>query len=181
MKRRSLTFVPLEHDEQVTVIKWCRDYARFRWPGLCLPNGDFAIYATPNGGERVKAVAARLKAEGVNSGVPDLHVPGLRLWVEMKRVKGSVTSQAQKDWHAYLRSIGDTVVVAKGAAEAIKAITIAAGGRVVHIKTCEDFERTFGAPDSVTIPKEVMRFLDGDPLSLSVVRVVGTPKKEPTK
>jgi len=126
MRRRALTFVPLEHDEQVTVIKWCRDYARFRWPGLCLPNGDFAIYATPNGGERVKAVATRLKAEGVNSGVPDLHVPGLRLWIEMKRVKGSVTSDAQKGWHEHLSSIGDTVVVAKGAAEAIREITSAA-------------------------------------------------------
>ena len=127
MKARRPSFpVPLEHDEQAAVIKWCRLYARFRWPWLCLPDGEFAIYATPNGGERNIKVAARLKVEGVNAGVPDLHVPGLRLWVEMKRRRGSVTSDAQKDWHAYLRSIGDTVVVAQGAAEAIAAITEAA-------------------------------------------------------
>jgi hypothetical protein len=118
--------VPLEHDEQAAVIKWCEQYARLRWPHLCLPNGEFAIYATPNGGERNVIVATRLKAEGVNSGVPDLHVPGLRLWIEIKRIKGSVTSDKQKNWHAYLRSIGDTVVIAKGAAEAIEAITTAA-------------------------------------------------------
>jgi hypothetical protein len=123
MRRRSPIAVPLEHDEQATVIKWCDQYARLRWPWLCLLNGDFAIYATPNGGERNIIVATRLKAEGVSTGVPDLHVPGLRLWIEMKRIKGSVTSDKQKDWHAYLRSIGDTVVIAKGAAEAIVAIT----------------------------------------------------------
>lgn len=108
------------------MIKWCEQYARFRWPHLCLRNGEFAIYATPNGGERNVIVATRLKAEGVNSGVPDLHVPGLHLWVEMKRIKGSVTSQRQEIWHEYLRSIGDTVVIAKGATEAIEAITSAA-------------------------------------------------------
>jgi hypothetical protein len=126
MRRRAFNAIPLEHDEQKTVIDWCRDYARLRWPHLCLPNGDFAIYATPNGGERNIIVAKRLKDEGVNTGVPDLHVPGLRLWVEMKRIKGSVTSDKQKDWHSYLRSIGDTVIIAKGAAEAIEAIASSA-------------------------------------------------------
>lgn len=127
MKTRRTSFpVPLEHDEQAAVVKWCRLVARFRWPWLCLPDGEFAIYATPNGGERNKIVAARLKAEGVKPGVPDLHVPGLRLWVEMKRRKGSVTSDAQKGWHAYLRTIGDTVIVAKGFQEAVAAITEAA-------------------------------------------------------
>jgi len=132
MSRRAFTSVPLEHDEQKAVIDWCRDYARLRWPNLCLPNGDFSIYAVPNGGDRNKIVAKRLKDEGVNSGVPDLHVPGLRLWIEMKRIKGSVTSDKQKDWHAYLRSIGDTVVVAKGATEAIAAITASAS---LHLKS----------------------------------------------
>jgi hypothetical protein len=36
----------------------------------------------------------------------------------MKRVKDSQVSPAQKDWHTYLRGIGDTVLVCKGAAEA---------------------------------------------------------------
>lgn len=139
--RRPSFPVPLEHDEQAAVIAWCRLYARFRWPWLCLPNGEFAICATPNGGERNKAVAARLKKEGVNAGVPDLHVPGLRLWVEMKRRKGGVTSDAQKDWHAYLRSVGDTVVVAKGADEAIKWITVMALGEVAKKEAAERAKR----------------------------------------
>jgi hypothetical protein len=36
----------------------------------------------------------------------------------MKRIKNSNTTPQQKDWHTYLRGIGDTVLVCKGAAEA---------------------------------------------------------------
>ena len=120
---------PLEHDEQVAVIKWFEQYAMLRWRALRLPDGRPGIFATPNGGERNIKVAARLKAEGVSSGVPDLYVPALRLWVEMKRTEGADTSPNQETWHDYLRAIGDTVVVAYGAAEAIAYIADAAARR----------------------------------------------------
>lgn len=34
-----------------------------------------AIFAIPNGGHRHKAVAAKLKAQGVKAGIPDIMVP----------------------------------------------------------------------------------------------------------
>lgn len=92
-----------EHLEQVHFV------SRFRkgFPGV-------RIFAIPNGGKRGLREAARLKLDGVSAGVPDLYVPEWRLWIEMKRSKGGRVDPAQKDWHEYLRSIGDTVIVCAG-------------------------------------------------------------------
>jgi hypothetical protein len=99
--------IPTEHEEQREVVKWFRQtYTEVR------------IFAIPNGEKRTLGVATRLKVEGVSPGVPDLYAPAWRLWVEMKRIKGGTISPQQKDWHIYLRSIGDTVLVCKGAEEA---------------------------------------------------------------
>jgi len=68
------------------------------------------------------STAARLKVEGVCAGVPDLFIPAWRLWVEMKRQKGGVVSAEQKDWLAYLESVGYTTLVCKGAEDAKKKI-----------------------------------------------------------
>src|SRR5690554_3681462 len=95
--------IPSEHIEQVTLV------SRFRtaYPGV-------RIFAIPNGGFRDQNTARKLKAEGVESGVPDLYIPEWRVWVEMKRRKGGSLSPQQKDWIAYLEGIGDTVIVGKG-------------------------------------------------------------------
>ena len=99
--------VPSEHFEQREVVKWFRQtYSPVR------------IFAIPNGGARSITTAAKLKVEGVSAGVPDLYVPAWKLWIEMKRVKGGVVDKSQKDWHEYLTSIGDTVIVCRGADEA---------------------------------------------------------------
>lgn len=68
----------LEHNLQVSCVKWFRLKYRGR-----------LIYAIPNGGQRNKIVAAKLKSEGVVSGVPDLHIPVANkfyhgLYIEMK-------------------------------------------------------------------------------------------------
>ena len=42
----------------------------------------------------------------------------------MKRVKGGVVDKSQKDWHDYLKSIGDRVIVCRGADEAKRMIEI---------------------------------------------------------
>ena len=99
--------IPTEHEEQREVVRWFLQ----TWPGV-------RIHAIPNGGARSKATAGRLKAEGVASGVPDLFVPAWRLWVEMKRTKGGSLSPEQKDWIAYLESVGYCVIVGKGAESA---------------------------------------------------------------
>lgn len=106
------TLFPSEHIEQVHVVAWFRR----TFPGV-------ELWAIPNGGERRKAEAARLKAEGVTAGVPDLFIPAWRLWVEMKRQKGGKVSKEQKEKAEYLKSVGYHVEVCRGAAEAIEFIS----------------------------------------------------------
>ena len=104
--------LPTEHEEQRELVRWFRQ----TWPGV-------RIHAIPNGGARSKATAGRLKAEGVASGVPDLFVPAWRLWIEMKRAKGGSLSLEQKDWIAYLESVGYCVIVGKGVEHAKQQIS----------------------------------------------------------
>jgi hypothetical protein len=103
---------PSEHFEQRELVRWFRQ----NWPGV-------RIFAIPNGGARSKATAGRLKAEGVASGVPDLFIPAWELWVEMKRTKGGSLSAEQKDWIAYLESVGFCCIVGKGADDAKRQIS----------------------------------------------------------
>ena len=82
-----------EHQEQVLFVQWFRrTYKGVR------------IFAIPNGESRSKSAGARLKAEGVSAGVPDL----------LKRLKGGRTSDKQKDWLAYLESVGHKTFVCAG-------------------------------------------------------------------
>ena len=101
--------IPTEHEEQRELVRWFRQ----TWPGV-------RIFAIPNGGARSPSVAGRLKAEGVSKGVPDLYIPAWRTWIEMKRQKDGSVSPEQKDWHQYLESIGDCVILANGCAAAQK-------------------------------------------------------------
>jgi hypothetical protein len=103
--------VPTEHFEQRELVMWFRQ----TYPGV-------RILAIPNGGQRSMSTAARLKVEGVCAGVPDLFIPAWKLWVEMKRQKGGVVSPEQKDWIAYLESVGYTTLVCRGAEDAKKKI-----------------------------------------------------------
>jgi rhodanese-related sulfurtransferase len=80
------------------------------------------IFAIPNGGWRSKATASLLKSTGVSPGVPDLYIPAWKLWIEMKKTKGGVVSQEQKEWIAYLNEIGDTAVVCRGWMEARRVV-----------------------------------------------------------
>lgn len=97
-----------EHEEQVQFVQWFRrKYAPVR------------IFAIPNGGYRSRATAARLKAEGVSRGVPDLFIPEWSLWIEMKRTKGGKLSPDQVNWIKYLKDLGNTVHVAYGAYDAM--------------------------------------------------------------
>lgn len=108
MKKKAVTDrIPSEHEEQRELVKWFRQ----TFTGV-------RIFAIPNGGARSITTATRLKVEGVSAGVPDLYVPAWKLWIEMKRVEGGFVDKNQKDWHEYLKSIGDRVMVCRGADEA---------------------------------------------------------------
>jgi hypothetical protein len=103
--------LPTEHDEQALFVQWFR---------ASYPN--VLIYAIPNAGLRHVRHAVKLKDEGVVSGIPDLHVPEYALWIEMKRQKGGVLSQAQKDIIRHLQDF-NTVIVAKGCEDAMKQVS----------------------------------------------------------
>ncbi len=119
-----------EHGEQKTLIRWA-DLNAGRYPVLA------RLYAIPNGGHRVKAVAARMKAEGVRRGVPDLCLPypshGYSgLYIEMKTRKGRV-SREQGEYLEFLRSAGYQAVVCRGWVEAAGVI-VDYLGLPAHIK-----------------------------------------------
>jgi hypothetical protein len=111
-----------EHQEQCLVIDWCNDHLHLD-PRLAL------IFAIPNGlWAKNEGVGRKAKAEGLKKGVPDLLLPiasqGFHgLFIEMKKLTNSSTSAAQKQWHKDLREQGYYVVVCKGRAQAITAIT----------------------------------------------------------
>ena len=95
----------LEHELQVSVMQWCQlqVVAKAR-PELAW------IMAVPNGGDRHPAVAAKLKAEGVKSGVPDLFLPVPRggrhgLFIELKAGKNTPDAN-QVRWAEWLHSQG---------------------------------------------------------------------------
>ena len=96
-----------EHEEQREFVMWMRQ-----------THPVARIFAIPNGGQRSRTTGAKLKAEGVSAGVPDLYIPAWRCWVEMKRQTGGKVSPVQKDWLTYLQSIGDTVIVGNGCEDA---------------------------------------------------------------
>lgn len=88
--------IPTEHQEQCALFEWAA-WQEGVWPELRL------LHAIPNGGKRDIRTAARLKAEGVKPGVPDIFLPVSRggkhgLYIELKRRKGGVISKEQEAW-----------------------------------------------------------------------------------
>ena len=80
----------------------------------------------PNGGLRKKAVAMKLKAEGVKAGIPDLHLPVARgeyhsLYIEMKDGDRPMT-KSQKERKPKLEAQGNAVVVCRSFEEAIETV-----------------------------------------------------------
>ena len=98
---------PSEHSEQTGFVRWMRE----KYPGLL-------IFAIPNGGVRDIVTGKKLKDEGVLKGVPDLMIPALKIFVEMKRAKGGTVSPEQKEIMSYLTRHGYTCIVGYGATDA---------------------------------------------------------------
>lgn len=120
---------PTESAEQQCLFRWAA-YQSGRFPELAL------LYHVPNGGSRKKAEAGRFRAEGVKAGVPDLCLPVARgsfhgLYIELKRQKGSKTSDDQKRWLSELEKQGYFTALCKGWEAAAKVITeyLSMGGK----------------------------------------------------
>lgn len=94
-----------EHSHQVALFMWASQnrekYPELEW-----------MFAVPNGGERNQIVAARMKAEGVRSGVSDVMLPTARcgyhgMFIELKapgKLKGE--SEKQKKFGAHVKEQG---------------------------------------------------------------------------
>jgi len=105
------TKYPSEHEEQVAFINWFRS----KYP-------NYFIFAVPNGGNRNKIEASRLKKEGVTAGVPDLIALGMSkvCFIEMKRQKGGRLSKIQKDTIPKIEQLGFDVLVCYGFKDAVE-------------------------------------------------------------
>lgn len=114
-----------EHDEQVELFRLAEMHTN-KHPSLAL------LFAIPNAGKRSYIVGARMKAEGLRAGVPDIFLPAVRyckpecemlggLFIEMK-IKGNRPTMLQRHWQEALRYAGYRVVVAYGWQEAWDAI-----------------------------------------------------------
>jgi hypothetical protein len=108
-----------EHQEQVSLLRWVT-LLQTRHPELAL------LHAIPNGGHRHKAVAARMKAEGVKRGVPDLCLPVPRgehhgLYLEMKTRQGRLSPE-QREWGNALQAQGYRFEVCRSWHEAARSL-----------------------------------------------------------
>lgn len=96
---------------------------------LRYPEAYALIYHVPNGGHRVKAVAARLKGQGVKAGVPDLVLPMARggwfgLYIEFK-AQPPFDAPVSASQDAYLQALhrqGYLAIVCRGSIDAMEAI-----------------------------------------------------------
>lgn len=84
------------------------------------------LHHIPNGGWRKRAVAGKLKAEGVKPGVYDYCLPWPRgvyhgLYLEMKADKGRLSAE-QKEFREFVTAQGYRVVEAWGWEEAYSAV-----------------------------------------------------------
>lgn len=120
---RAIDLEPLEEESQA---------AFFEWWGLWAPPRKIPeqlLFAVPNGGHRHPAVAAKLKAQGVRAGVPDvfLMIPAggfHALVLEFKRRGRNVTKGGpQEAWISEARLRGYNVLVVFDTDEAIRAVT----------------------------------------------------------
>ena len=85
------------------------------------------IYHVPNGGHRHKAVAAKLKGQGVKAGVPDLVLPMARggffgLYIEFKATppNDAALSISQYTWIRQLTGQGYLAIVCRGHFDAME-------------------------------------------------------------
>lgn len=115
--------------------------AVFQWAASCgVPDIDL-LHAIPNGGDRNPHVGAKMKAEGVKRGVPDMFWPvpiGIYagLYIELKIPKRATQadgglSEYQIKWLDRLRAQHYACVVAYGWVAATRAIALYVEKRLV--------------------------------------------------
>ena len=97
------SFIPSEFSEQCQFVAWFKK----TYPGI-------VIMSIRNGGSRTPKERTEQMLEGLHPGAADLFIPAWLCWVEMKRVKGGVQSDKQKEFDSYVKSIGQTYFLCEG-------------------------------------------------------------------
>ena len=119
---------PSEEEEQITLFNWARmqehKHPELKW-----------MHAIPNGGQRSKPEAARMKAGGVKPGVSDIFLPAARgkyhgLYIELKKLRGGRARDEQIDFIADMLKEGYYAAVKRGWQEASKLILDYLEGRL---------------------------------------------------
>jgi hypothetical protein len=95
--------IPTEFKEQCDFIAWFKK----TYTGV-------VIMSIRNGGYRSPRERTEQLLEGLHPGAADLFIPEWLCWVEMKRVKGGVQSDKQKEFEWYVQSIGQTYLMCEG-------------------------------------------------------------------
>ena len=107
---------PTESVEQQRLFQWATLMSG-RFPELD-PDAHL-FFHIPNEGKRSRATGARLKAEGMRKGTPDLCLAVPRggchgLYIELKRIRGGRLEKDQADALDALRAQGYAVAVCRG-------------------------------------------------------------------
>lgn len=112
--------IDYEGNEQVALMRWLQ---------LQHPAAWALTYHVPNGGRRDKVTAAKLKAQGVKAGIPDLKMAIARggyfgLYIEFKATPphDAAVAKTQREILDLLAAEGYLAVVCKGMAAAMSAI-----------------------------------------------------------
>ncbi len=99
-----------ESAHQKALFVWAQQYAipELKW-----------LFAVPNGGARDKITGARLRAEGVKPGLPDIGLMVARgnyqmLWIELKKPNVGKLSVAQSEWLSQASKCGHYSAVCYG-------------------------------------------------------------------
>lgn len=126
-KSAEAALIPSESAEQQHLFQWARMMSGAH-PELAL------MYKITNEGKRSRINGARMVAEGMKKGVPDICLPVPRgghhgLYIELKREKNSRVTQKQMDWIEALIAQGYVAAVCRGCDEAISLITTYLSGR----------------------------------------------------
>ena len=105
-------FYPTESAEQAALMRWAQMESG-AYPELRL------LYHTPNEGKRSRITGAKMKMEGLRSGVPDLFLPAAHsgmhgLFIEMKRQGSTYPTEAQMEWLEELQRQGYAVCWCRG-------------------------------------------------------------------
>jgi hypothetical protein len=108
-----------EHQHQAALFEWAHHQERV-YPELSL------MFAIPNGSYKSKAAAAKFKAEGLKSGVPDVCLPVARgryssLFIEMKDGNKKPTEN-QVEWLTRLGQWGNCARICQSVDDAIKTL-----------------------------------------------------------